>query len=515
MKKLIIPILLIISLSTQAQQLVNLGSGPNLRDGDPIRTAFQKHNTNVTDLYATKAPLNSPTFTGLSTFPESGVRIGVVTVTANGTELNILDGALVSTAELNYLVGVTSGVQSQLNTKAPITNPTFAGVVKLGVNDTAASQAYARLHGGGVDPEAVGVQIADSNAKWINEGYDADVYLDSMFANVTGGSPPKYLQFIVGVTTGAPGNGDSVFTHSSLIGMAPKLYRGTAGNQMYRQRFNQTATNGYPGFRFNSTTGTITTRPTLSTGDNVMVEAISATGVEFLTFSAGASSLLDSLMGSYNFNETSGTVVADQSGHQNATSDATASSNGKIGYARQYDGTNAVTTYSYNSSKRVAGSKFSVSLWVNVTTLPSTLGHESYLYRLSTGASSPYETIYLTIGTDNHVYFYAKNTSETDFSVGSSGTITSGSYHHIVGVVEAGQPMKLYIDNVDVSSGAETFTGTFYPNSSLTYMGNAYSGAGVGLAGYLDMVYERRGMTLSSGDVSSLWNGGAGIDYPY
>jgi len=38
---------------------------------------------------------------------ENALRIGLVTMTANGNELNILDGALVNTNELNNLVGVT------------------------------------------------------------------------------------------------------------------------------------------------------------------------------------------------------------------------------------------------------------------------------------------------------------------------------------------------------------------------------------------------------------------------
>ena len=49
---------------------------------------------------------------------EGSFKIGLITVTANGAELNLLDGALVNTTELNYLVGVTSNVQSQLNSKA-------------------------------------------------------------------------------------------------------------------------------------------------------------------------------------------------------------------------------------------------------------------------------------------------------------------------------------------------------------------------------------------------------------
>ena len=39
---------------------------------------------------------------------------------ANATELNILDGATITTTELNYIDGVTSNIQTQLNGKAPI-----------------------------------------------------------------------------------------------------------------------------------------------------------------------------------------------------------------------------------------------------------------------------------------------------------------------------------------------------------------------------------------------------------
>jgi hypothetical protein len=44
------------------------------------------------------------------------------------TEFQILDGATVSTAELNYVVGVTSAIQTQLNAKM---SPTHTGDVDI------------------------------------------------------------------------------------------------------------------------------------------------------------------------------------------------------------------------------------------------------------------------------------------------------------------------------------------------------------------------------------------------
>ena len=62
--------------------------------------------------------------------------IGLNGVTADAAEINILDGATLTTTELNYVDGVTSGIQGQIDLKAPLANPTFTGTVTLdtGVN---------------------------------------------------------------------------------------------------------------------------------------------------------------------------------------------------------------------------------------------------------------------------------------------------------------------------------------------------------------------------------------------
>jgi hypothetical protein len=61
----------------------------------------------------------------------------VTDITATDAELNILDGATLTTTELNYVGGVTSGIQGQLDAKVPLTQP----VVELG-DGVAVDQAY-------------------------------------------------------------------------------------------------------------------------------------------------------------------------------------------------------------------------------------------------------------------------------------------------------------------------------------------------------------------------------------
>ena len=60
-----------------------------------------------------KAPIDTPTFTGTVTLPSTTI-IGEV-----------------STLELGYINGVTSGIQGQIDAKAPLASPTFTGTVTL------------------------------------------------------------------------------------------------------------------------------------------------------------------------------------------------------------------------------------------------------------------------------------------------------------------------------------------------------------------------------------------------
>jgi len=62
--------------------------------------------------------------------------VGLNGVTATAAEINILAGTAVSATELNYVDGVTSSIQTQLNTKAPSASPTFTGTVAIDTGAT-------------------------------------------------------------------------------------------------------------------------------------------------------------------------------------------------------------------------------------------------------------------------------------------------------------------------------------------------------------------------------------------
>jgi hypothetical protein len=49
----------------------------------------------------------------------------------SAAEFSILDGATSTTVEVNYLSGVTSAIQTQIDAKAPIASPTFTGAATI------------------------------------------------------------------------------------------------------------------------------------------------------------------------------------------------------------------------------------------------------------------------------------------------------------------------------------------------------------------------------------------------
>jgi hypothetical protein len=100
---------------------------------------------NVSDLTASAAELNT-----LDGITASTAELNLLDgVTATTAELNLLDGVTATTAELNYVDGVTSGIQAQLDDKAPLASPALSGVPTAptaiaGTNNTQiATTAYA------------------------------------------------------------------------------------------------------------------------------------------------------------------------------------------------------------------------------------------------------------------------------------------------------------------------------------------------------------------------------------
>lgn len=104
-----------------------------------VATAVSDHNSDTTNVHGISDTSALATKSGTETLTNKTISAAdntvtvnladVIDVTASASEVNILDGATLTTTELNYVDGVTSAIQTQLDAKAPLANPTFTGTV--------------------------------------------------------------------------------------------------------------------------------------------------------------------------------------------------------------------------------------------------------------------------------------------------------------------------------------------------------------------------------------------------
>jgi hypothetical protein len=112
-----------------------------------------------------------------------------VIMSATATELNILDGATLSTTELNYVDGVTSSIQTQMDLKAPAASPTFTGTVVL--------------------PSTVNGPNTTTSVNLLSTSTSANITLGAQqtSGNLTIGGGTQRTTGIVGIGTGATTSG--------------------------------------------------------------------------------------------------------------------------------------------------------------------------------------------------------------------------------------------------------------------------------------------------------------------
>ena len=141
-------------------------------------------------------------------------RLGGTAVTSNATELNILDGALVNYVELNYLVGTTSSVQTQLNAKqatlvSGTTIKTVNGETLLGAGNIVVEGG----EGGSMVYPGVGIPLSTGTA-WGTSLTNNSVQWDSAYVRAYrwSGSPIGLTAATGRTSLGGTTVGQSLFT---------------------------------------------------------------------------------------------------------------------------------------------------------------------------------------------------------------------------------------------------------------------------------------------------------------
>ena len=153
----------------------NFGSKDSLPTGDSNKiikgSEFTTEFNAIKSAFVLAAPVANPTFTGTVTIPTAAVTTAnVTTFTLGGTTITATG------AELNYMDGVTSNVQTQLDAKAPLASPTFTGTVD--VSGATLTLADDQISGDKVEGGTIAATtITDLTTTTVNIG-DWDIKLD-------------------------------------------------------------------------------------------------------------------------------------------------------------------------------------------------------------------------------------------------------------------------------------------------------------------------------------------------
>ncbi len=168
------------------------------------------------------------------------------------------------------------------------------------------------------------------------------------------------------------------------------------------------------------------------------------------------------LVGYWSFNDGAGTVAADHSGYGNHAAITMGTGSWGDGVSEKcliFDGTNTFATVLANGNGSVFDTQtFSISAWFYADTLADY--HPIWSYEF-TSWSPPYASQLIYSAADGRLVFTSNDGASGRDIAASAGTITTGSWFHIVATFTSGS-QKLYVNGTEVASGTRADTITYY-----------------------------------------------------
>ena len=120
-------LLSVVSGSSKTVTLPNIAGYVPIMTNSPGTTAISATITELNYVDGVTSNIQTQLNGKASTSHTHVLASGATDVTATAAEVNVLDGITATTAELNYTSGVTSAIQTQLNAKAPLASPALTG----------------------------------------------------------------------------------------------------------------------------------------------------------------------------------------------------------------------------------------------------------------------------------------------------------------------------------------------------------------------------------------------------
>ena len=233
--------------------------------------------------------------------------------------------------------------------------------------------------------------------------------------------------------------------------------------------------------------------------------------------------LTTNIVAYWKLDETSGTSASDATGNSHtATLQTNASfvSGGKINYGLQpatsgTDAAGACIASGSTGALDFTQYPFSAGAWIK-TTNNTAVGNGDMVVVMSTINASPYDSWLIgmhmasPIGT---MYGEYRTASNSYYTSNTSTAYNDGAWHYVAFIIDASGNMTLYVDGVSQATG--TASGTMSTGKSFSIgVNRPTANTSDQWVGTIDEVgvWSR---ALSSTEVSQLYNGGAGLQYPF
>jgi trimeric autotransporter adhesin len=217
-----------------------------------------------------------------------------------------------------------------------------------------------------------------------------------------------------------------------------------------------------------------------------------------------ASALLTSLISFWKLDESTGAVRNDSFGSENLTNNNNvAQVSGKIGNASGFTaGSSMYLSHADDAALGCGDIDFSLACWVN----PNALAVNYGLFDKTLGGTNDYR-MGLSVGST--AYILCRNSLDT---ATASGTPTAGSWNLVVGVHDKTNGF------IRCSLNNSAFVSVALGGANNTVASVFNIGAVASTTQFMDGSIDAAGLwkrALTQTDVTLLWNGGAGREYPF
>jgi len=230
---------------------------------------------------------------------------------------------------------------------------------------------------------------------------------------------------------------------------------------------------------------------------------------------AAGSTLLNNLIEYWKLDESSGNFIGEVNANALVPDQVVQGVTGKITNAMECDNIGDSATMNYNSSLSYGTTdSITISFWIWLDTMPSTLGYTCTAFRV-TNASGSSTAMRIQFPLDGAYYlFYIVDALANVYSVESSyGFITTGTWHHIL-CYKNSTTSKTYIDGVDRTSTTYSTPNNIKAFDELLNIGNYSVGSSVAIDGKMcEFAYWNRQLTVD--EIAELYNSGNGKTYPF